>query len=275
MTPWVSVLVPAHDEEQVIGRCLKALLAGVDVTGVEVLVVANGCTDRTAQVARLHGADVLEVATASKVGALRAGDEMLATLPRVYLDADVVLGPGALQALARELASDLPRVGAPRAIFRTEGRPWVVRSFYEAYTRLPYVSGEMVGSGVYALSAAGRARFDTFPDLTADDLFVQRLFSSSETFVLPDVSFTVETPRTVKGLLAVRTRTARGNRQMASQGGPSSVSSTGSTVKALVTMVRAEPRIAISAGLYVAVTVLARWRSRRSGLMWDRDTSTR
>ena len=48
-----SILIPAHNEAGYIQPCLEALLAS-DQTGsaVEVIVMANGCTDDTVDAAR-------------------------------------------------------------------------------------------------------------------------------------------------------------------------------------------------------------------------------
>ena len=49
----VSILVPAHNEAAYLPDCLGALLASDPVAeDVEVIVIANGCTDATAEVAR-------------------------------------------------------------------------------------------------------------------------------------------------------------------------------------------------------------------------------
>ena len=53
------VLVPAHNEAPVIGRCLEAIYADAR-PGDMVLVVADRCTDATATVARRFGASVLD-----------------------------------------------------------------------------------------------------------------------------------------------------------------------------------------------------------------------
>ena len=47
-----TVVVPAHDEEPVIARCLAVLLDGAAPGEFPVVVVVNGSTDRTAEVAR-------------------------------------------------------------------------------------------------------------------------------------------------------------------------------------------------------------------------------
>ncbi len=55
----VAVLIPAHDEQAVIGATL-ALLVPTMPPGGRVVVVADNCRDRTAEIARSHGAEVVE-----------------------------------------------------------------------------------------------------------------------------------------------------------------------------------------------------------------------
>ncbi|WP_119314966.1 glycosyltransferase family 2 protein [Calidithermus terrae] len=55
-----AVLIPAHDEAQVIGPLLHSLQAQTYEGEFDVLVCADNCTDATAAVARAHGATVLE-----------------------------------------------------------------------------------------------------------------------------------------------------------------------------------------------------------------------
>ena len=93
----ISVIIPAHDEERYVGPTIEALHAA---TPFEVLVVANACRDRTAEVAHAHGARVLStpvrgVSHARNLGARASGGEVL-----VFLDADTALAPGALDAIA-------------------------------------------------------------------------------------------------------------------------------------------------------------------------------
>ncbi|MFB7668086.1 glycosyltransferase [Kitasatospora sp. NPDC056138] len=78
----VAVVVPAHDEERLIGACLEAVgrAAGHrDLRGVrvEVFVAADSCRDATAAVARGLGADVLEI-SAHSAGTARAAGSALA-----------------------------------------------------------------------------------------------------------------------------------------------------------------------------------------------------
>lgn len=200
------MVVPAHDEAVLIQRCL-AFVQDLEPGEAEVVVVANGCSDATARrAAEVPGVAVLDLPQAGKVGALNAGDAAVTTFPRVYVDADVVVSADALRRVARALSGERPAVAAPSAVFVTEGRSLPVRLFYRAFLQLPYAAEQMVGMGVYALNRAGRARFGAFPETMADDLLVQRCFSSDETRVLPDCTFEVQTPRDLRSLLAVRTR---------------------------------------------------------------------
>ena len=54
----LAVVVPAHNEEKLIGTCVRSLLADRE-TQVEVFVVAHNCTDRTVEFAAAAGARVL------------------------------------------------------------------------------------------------------------------------------------------------------------------------------------------------------------------------
>jgi len=54
----ISVIIPAHNEEKYIGKCLDsiALAANNIDSKVEIVVVLNRCTDKTEQIAKDHGA---------------------------------------------------------------------------------------------------------------------------------------------------------------------------------------------------------------------------
>jgi glycosyltransferase involved in cell wall biosynthesis len=70
----VGVVVPAHDEEAAIPACLVALMAAarrISRAQVRICVVADACSDQTAECARLGGASVVEIRRRS-VGAARA-----------------------------------------------------------------------------------------------------------------------------------------------------------------------------------------------------------
>ena len=60
-TPLVTVVIPAHNEEKYIERCIDSIKASARIYGgpVEIIVVCNRCTDKTAELAEASGARVL------------------------------------------------------------------------------------------------------------------------------------------------------------------------------------------------------------------------
>ena len=104
----VTILVPAHNEEDGIAQTLATLLPQL-AAGDRVLVVADNCSDATAERARAAGAEVVERFHASDRGkgfALAFGvDHLRADPPAAVLivDADCELAPGSLELLAAEL----------------------------------------------------------------------------------------------------------------------------------------------------------------------------
>ena len=59
--PTVTVVIPAHNEEKYAARCIRSVKAAAEYYGgkVEMIVVCNRCTDRTAEIAQSSGARVI------------------------------------------------------------------------------------------------------------------------------------------------------------------------------------------------------------------------
>lgn len=57
----LSVVIPAHNEERYAARCIRSVQAAAKYCGcpVEIIVVCNRCTDKTAEIAQKHGARVI------------------------------------------------------------------------------------------------------------------------------------------------------------------------------------------------------------------------
>src|SRR6476619_2539417 len=111
----ISVVIAAHNEQDVLGRCLDALLRTARMGELEIAVVCNGCTDGTADVARGYGEDVrvLETPEASKTAALNLGDRVVFGFPRFYVDADVTLPLASVRRIAVRLAKGDALAAAP------------------------------------------------------------------------------------------------------------------------------------------------------------------
>jgi len=101
----ISFIIPAHNEEALIGRTLSAVHASARALGepYEVIVADDASTDRTSAIAREHGARVValdrrQIAATRNAGARAAAGELF-----VFVDADTVVTKRALWAAVRAL----------------------------------------------------------------------------------------------------------------------------------------------------------------------------
>ncbi len=112
--PRVAVLIPAHNEELGIGDTVAALRAGLGPHD-SLLVVADNCTDRTAELAVQSGAEVVcrvDERRRGKGYALAYGVESLSRNPPdvvIVVDADCRVAEGGIERLAVEAV----RLGRP------------------------------------------------------------------------------------------------------------------------------------------------------------------
>lgn len=280
-SPLGSVVIPAHNESAVIGRCLDALLTGFEPGELEVVVVCNGCSDKTAAVARStrHPVRVAELAEASKPAALRVGDGAVSEFPRLYLDADVVLHGSAARLVLKRL-----RAGAltarPPIRYDSEASSALVRSYYRARSRVPAVLDSLWGAGVYGLSAAARGRFGDFPDLLADDLWVDGHFDPDEIEIVDCAPVVVVAPQHSRDLVRTLRRVYAGKSERAFAPDPNGTApeTFGSTFRDLWRLAAVGPAPALDAVTYAAFAAGARL-ARPFGAFaadgWGRDHRSR
>jgi hypothetical protein len=115
-----AVIVPAHDEEALVGETL-ASINGVDYPRacVELIVIADNCSDRTAEVAAHAGATVWARRGAGGKGAAlawafkRLGTELPHAEAVVVVDADCTVAPSLLSAIEARLGAGAPAVQVP------------------------------------------------------------------------------------------------------------------------------------------------------------------
>jgi cellulose synthase/poly-beta-1,6-N-acetylglucosamine synthase-like glycosyltransferase/peptidoglycan/xylan/chitin deacetylase (PgdA/CDA1 family) len=112
--PFVSVIVPAFNEELVIGNTINSLLAS-DYDRFEIIVVDDGSTDRTSEVVKQEFAAearvrLLTVSNRGKAAALNTGLTDAKGEIIIALDADTLFGPQTIGALANRFFD--PEVGA-------------------------------------------------------------------------------------------------------------------------------------------------------------------
>lgn len=140
MQPLLSVIVPALNEESVLAQCLASLTRQTMPAGsFEVLVVDNGSTDRTRDIARsFSGALPITVLERSgvRISALRNfGAAMARGQYLAFLDADCTAPHHWLQQIADLLHADDSRiVGAQYRI--PPDSSWVARAWYSDLWRM-------------------------------------------------------------------------------------------------------------------------------------------
>jgi glycosyltransferase involved in cell wall biosynthesis len=117
----VSFVIPAYNEETLLGRTLAALNDAARASGepFEVVVADDASTDRTAAVACEHGARVVpvnrrQIAATRNAGARAAIGEML-----IFVDADTEVSAGAVRAAIAAMRAGAAGGGCG---FRFDGR---------------------------------------------------------------------------------------------------------------------------------------------------------
>jgi glycosyltransferase involved in cell wall biosynthesis len=166
----ISFVVPAYNEEHLLGPTLAALHAAARglAQSYELIVADDGSTDATVAIAAAHGARVVrvqfrQIARARNAGALAAAGGTL-----IFVDADTIVPAATVLATVEALRRGAVGGGAT---VRVDGRlPWW------ASLMLPIVQGVLrvghLASGCYVFCS--RAAFDAVGG------FDERLFAAEE-----------------------------------------------------------------------------------------------
>ncbi len=186
-TRMISVIIPAHNEARYLRQTLNSL-ARQNYGWFEVIVVANGCTDATADIARGRCQRLIvlsrkSLGVARNLGARMAKGELL-----VFLDADTTLEPMAL----RRIAESFTRHHAAGTI---QGRPdserlryrlfyWLKNSAHQCKLH-PGSSGVMICWKEHFLRVGG---FDERLEVRENSHLMRRLLAFGRYRYVADVS---------------------------------------------------------------------------------------
>jgi glycosyltransferase involved in cell wall biosynthesis len=101
----ISFVIPAHNEELLLGRTLRSIHAAAGTVGepYEVIVTDDASTDGTAAVAAEHGARVVPIARRQIAAARNAGGRAARGERLVFVDADTVVNAEVVRAAVRAL----------------------------------------------------------------------------------------------------------------------------------------------------------------------------
>src|SRR6185503_3990763 len=176
----------------------------------------------------------------SKAQALRLGDAQARHFPRIYLDADVVLGTADARRLAEALRQPGTLAAGPERDLALRDRPLIVRWYYDVWRRLPVVRDGLFGRGVIAVNEAGHHRMTGGPQVMADDLAASVAFTAAERRVVSDARVVVHVPRTGGDLLRRRVRALTSTAELAGHA-PDAVREARTTRSDIVGMLRRHP----------------------------------
>ena len=279
----ISIVIPAYNEAGFIGDSLAQLLRSEEPAGtdadhpVEVIVVANGCSDDTAGQARAMAPgfaargwrfQVIEQDEGSKTKALNAGIAAACNPRLVFMDADIEVSPGLIAALARAVDRAEPVYASGTFHVRRTGN-LISACYARFWKRLPFMAEGVPGCGISAVNAAGRARWEQIPEIISDDMFIRSHFTAAERIAVPE-GFCWPIAEGFAALVRVRRRQNRGMAELEEKY-PDLLRNAGQTApgtgEKIRLMLRDPPGFAVYAAVALAVkTPLFGARGR-----WDRD----
>lgn len=268
----LSVIIPANNEAAYIGPCLDALLAQqLDRQRMEVIVAANACTDDTVDIAggysarfaeQGHDLIVLDIAEGGKPNALNRADAAARGDLRAYLDADVICSPGLMAALCAALADAAPRYASGTLVV-APATSWVTRRYADLWVQLPFMASGVPGAGLFAVNAAGRARWGEFPPIISDDTYARLQFAPEERVGVKD-TYLWPMVEGLARLVRVRQRQSAGDAEIAAKY-PGLLANEGKPGLGATGHLRLMLERPLSYAVYVAVILTVRFRRLTGG----------
>jgi poly-beta-1,6 N-acetyl-D-glucosamine synthase len=223
--PLVSIIIPARNEEKVIGSTIKSLLEA-EYEPKEIIVVDDGSTDKTFEIASMYQGPKVkvlrrELGGRGKARAVNFGLRFAKGDVIVVTDADTVLSRDAIKELVRKLQD--PKVSAVAGNVMVRNRVNLLtklqaveyiatfhlfRKGLSVLGAVPIVSGALGAFKKEALESIGFFDADTLTedfDVTVKSLKSGKVVQASSSAV----AFT-EAPETLRGLYKQRLRWYRG-----------------------------------------------------------------
>ncbi|GAA4711915.1 glycosyltransferase [Phytohabitans rumicis] len=226
VTEPVSVIVPAFNEKQGIAGAVQSL-AGSDHERVEVIVVDDGSTDGTADIAEalgLPGVRVIRKPNGGKPSALNTGIDAASHDLIVMVDGDTIVEPDSIRRLVQPFAD--PRVGAVAGNVKVGNRHGLIahwqhieyvigfnldRRLYESLRCMPTVPGALGAFRRDAVIDAGGLTADTLAEDT--DLTMAICRAGWKIVYAEDARAWTEAPATLAQLWKQRYRWSYGTMQ--------------------------------------------------------------
>ncbi len=151
--PTISFVVPAHNEEQLLGRTLSSLHAAAQVAGVpyEIIVANDGSTDGTVALAEAAGARLVHVTYRQIARTRNAGAGVACGQLLIFVDADTRVPEATVAATLK--AWRRGAVGGGASVHLDGRLPLHVRAFMPAFRRGMRMAGLAAGCYVFCTPA--------------------------------------------------------------------------------------------------------------------------
>jgi cellulose synthase/poly-beta-1,6-N-acetylglucosamine synthase-like glycosyltransferase len=225
--PTVAVLVPAHNEASGIADALGSIIPQL-LQGDRLLVIADNCTDDTAEIAATAGAEVIERTDKDRRGKGYALDFGVRHLERnppdvvLIIDADCQVGVGTIERLSRLCGQTACPVQASNLMHSRECTEvktriaefaWLIKNQVRpfGYHRLG-LPCQLMGTGMAfpwpAISTATLESEHIVEDLR---LGIDLTRTGTAALFCPEARVTSYFPATAEGIIAQRTRWEHGH----------------------------------------------------------------
>ena len=183
----ISFIIPAYNEEALLGATLATLNQSARALGepFEVIVVDDASTDRTPEIAREHGARLVQVKVRQIAAARNAGARAARGDVLVFVDADTLVPAEVLRGVRRALEAGAIGGGARVTLEGVPllGRP-AVGLFTFCYFHLGFAAGCFIFVRREAFETAGRFDEQFF---ASEEVHLSRALRGLGRFVLlPD-----------------------------------------------------------------------------------------
>lgn len=158
----LSIIIPAHNEEQFIGTCLESI-KNQEYSDYEIIVVCDSCTDATEKIAKRWTKKVFKinkknVSAVRNFGAGKATGDVL-----VFLDADSVIAPNLLfeidTAIKQGYIGGVTKTKSLEKIWKADFL-WAIGNFFRHFF--------LAASGMLFCTAAAFPAFDESRKLAED-----------------------------------------------------------------------------------------------------------
>lgn len=225
--PLVTLVVPAHNEKNVIERCIEAILE-IDYPKKEIIVVDDGSTDKTYQLASNYQSKGVKIIRRSesggKSGALNTGILIAKGEIIVTCDADSLISRSALRKIVPRfrdpsvsaVAGNVKVLNRINLVTKCQALEYIVnqniyRRVFDIFRVVPVVPGPLASFRKKTLKEIGFYDQDT---LTEDfDITVKLLKTGKIVQALSDANVYTEAPSSWKDFIKQRTRWNRGTFQ--------------------------------------------------------------